>query len=353
MEAVQILKGYVDSDGHVIESEVEINEFLVEPYASGRYQPFHAMLPSLDDFHTTGAFQGDPAADHQKDTFDTSVGPPEWVEFLDRSNLAETVLYPTMGLAHGQIIEPRWAVAYAQTYNNWLYDKYIRHSPRLRGIAILPLQDINAAVIELRRAVVDLDMVGGMLPSNPTGVCRHVSVREFWPIFAEAQSLGCVIAFHGGAYRDLGFNTFTSFPAVRALGHPWALAVTATGLIVDGVLDAHPNLRVGLMEGSASWIFMVVDRLERETLYGGLELARPLVEYFHQIYLSVEGFDKSLKHAIKRIGHQSFMYSTDFPHEVSSVDIIKELGHLIERTDLTNKQKSALLEDNARRFYRI
>ena len=37
----------------------------------------------------------------------------------------------------------------------------------------------------------------------------------------------------------------------------------------------------------------------------------------------------------------------------NSVDIIKELGHLIERKDLTNKQKSALLEDNARRFYRI
>ena len=76
-------------------------------------------------------------------------------------------------------------------------------------------------------------------------------------------------------------------------------------------------------------------------------------EYFQQIYLSVEGFDKSLKPAIKRIGHQSFMYSTDFPHEVSSVDIIKELGHLIKRKDLTNEQKFALLEDNARRFYRI
>ena len=346
-------KGYIDSDGHVIEIEAEINEFLVDPYSGAGYQSFYAMLPSLDDFHTTGAFQGDPDAEHQKDTFDAAVGPPEWIEFLDRSNLSATVLYPTMGLAHGQIVEPRWAVAYAQTYNNWLYAKYLCHSPRLKGMAILPLQDVEAAVTELRRAVADLGMTGGMLPSNPTGVRRHTSAREFWPIYAEAEKLGCAIAFHGGAYRDLGFNTFTSFPAVRALGHPWALAVTTTGLIVDGVLDAYPNVRVGMMEGSASWVSMVVDRLERETVYGGLELPRPVIEYFKQIYISVEGFDKSLNGAIERIGHQSFMYSTDYPHEVSSSDIIAELEHLIERDDLTSEQKSALLEENARRFYKL
>ena len=344
---------YIDSDGHVIESEQEINEFLVEPYAGGGYQSFYAMLPSLDDFHTTGAFQGDPTADNQKDTFDASVGPPEWVQFLDRSNLAKAVLYPTMGLAHGQIIEPRWAAAYAKTYNNWLYEKYMRHSPRLCGVAILPVQDVDAAVAELHRTVVELGMVGGMLPSNPTGVRRHLSAREFWPIYAEAERLDCVIAFHGGAYRDLGFNTFTNFSATRALGHPWALAITATGLIVDGVLDAYPKLRIGLMEGGASWISLVVDRLERETVYGGLDLARPVLDYFQQIYLSIEGFDKSLIGAIERIGHNSFMYSTDYPHEVSPTDIIKELNHLVERNDLTDNQKSAVLKDNARRFYRI
>ena len=35
--------GYVDSDGHVIESEAEINEFLVEPYAGGGYRSFHRV----------------------------------------------------------------------------------------------------------------------------------------------------------------------------------------------------------------------------------------------------------------------------------------------------------------------
>ena len=47
------------------------------------------------------------------------------------------------------------------------------------------------------------------------------------------------------------------------------------------------------------------------------------------------------------------MYSTDFPHEVSPADIIKELNYLVERNDLTDNQKAAVLEDNARRFYRI
>jgi predicted TIM-barrel fold metal-dependent hydrolase len=345
--------GFIDADGHVIENEAELNEYLVPPYKGNRYQSFYQMLPSLDPFHTTGSFQGDATFEHQKDAFDLGVGPKEWVAFLDRSGIDAAVLYPTWGLAHGQMVDPRWSLGYARTYNNWLHDKYVRFSPRLKGVALLPIQDPEGAVAELRRCVDELGMVAGMLPSNPTGVRRHASHREFWPIYAAAERLDVPIAFHGGAYQDLGFNSFTSFPATRAIGHPWALAVCATGLIVDGVLDAFPRLRIGLMEGGASWIDLVVDRLERETRYGGLKLARPVVDYFRQFRLSIEAFDPALPHAIAKVGADVFMYSTDFPHEVGPAEIVRQLGEVAKRSDLTAAQRKALLEDNARAFYRL
>jgi hypothetical protein len=62
------------------------------------------------------------------------------------------------------------------------------------------------------------------------------------------------LAVHGGCYGDLGFNTYTVFPATRALGMPVPLAIAATGMIVDGVLDTFPTLRVGFLEGGTSWM---------------------------------------------------------------------------------------------------
>jgi predicted TIM-barrel fold metal-dependent hydrolase len=346
--------GCIDSDGHVIESEAEINEYLVPPYKGNSYQTFYQMLPSLDPFHTTGSFQGgDTTIERSEDGFNLQVGPKEWVAFLDRARIDMAVLYPTWGLAHGQMVDPRWAAGYAKTYNDWLHAKYASYSPRLKGVALLPIQDPEAAVAELKRSVRELGMVAGMLPSNPTGVRRHVSHKEFWPIYAAAEELDVPIAFHGGAYQDLGFNTFTCFAATRAIGHPWALAVCATGLIVDGVLDAFPRLRIGLMEGGASWIDLVIDRLAREVKVGGLKLARPLPDYFKQLYLSIESFDPALLRAIEKIGVDCFMFSTDFPHEVGPADIIRELGAMQTRSDLSEKQRKAVLEDNARRLYRL
>jgi len=345
--------GCIDADGHVIENEAEINEYLVPPYKGNSYQTFYQMLPSLDPFHTTGSFQGDATVERSEDGFNMQVGPKEWVAFLDRANIDQAVLYPTWGLAHGQMVDPKWSVGYARTYNNWLHGKYVSFSKRLKGVALLPIQDPEGAVAELRRCVAEFSMVAGMLPSNPTGVRRHVSHKDFWPIYAEAERLDVPIAFHGGAYQDLGFNTFTCFPATRAIGHPWALAVCATGLIVDGVLDAFPRLRIGLMEGGASWIDLVVDRLTRETKIGGLRLKRSPADYFRQLYLSIESFDPALLRAIEKVGADCFMFSTDFPHEVGPAEIVRELGEMRVRHDLNDVQRKAVLEDNARRLYRL
>src|SRR5581483_11149015 len=248
---------YVDADGHVMENMEEISDFLEGPYRDGR----GAVLPSLDRFHTPTVSRGP----RQPGTFDRSINAARWVEFLDKASLDATVLYPTTGLAFGQIVYPDWAVAYARAYNDWLSDRYLQFNPRLKGAALIPMQDVPSAIQELRRAVTELGMVAAMIPSN--GLTPHVSHKDYWPIYEEAQKLGCALAVHGGCYGDLGFDTYRVFPATRALGMPFPLAIAMTGFIVDGVLDAFPDLRIGFLEGGTAWIPLVIDRLERERLY--------------------------------------------------------------------------------------
>ena len=341
------MNGYVDCDGHIMEKAEELNEFIDAQFKSLGYRSIDQMLPSLDGFHTPTRFP------RPKGSFDFNVDPDRWLAFLAETGIECAVLYPTRGLAYGQIALPEWALGYARMYNNWLFHRYLKKSPRFKGVALVPLQDVPSAVAELQRAVKEMGMVGVMIPSN--GLQRHLSAQEFWPIYEEAEKLDCTVAIHGGSYSNLGFNTFTVFPATRALGMPLPLAIAMTGMIVDGVLDRFPKLRVGFLEGSTSWIPMVIDRLERETEYGALRLKRSPEEYFSsgQIFVSCEGNEKALSYCIERVGHEPFMFASDFPHEITMDNCMEEINEILDRTDIREEHKMAILGGNARRFYKI
>jgi uncharacterized protein len=338
---------YADADGHVMENERELNEFLEAPFNRRGYVTVHQMLPTLDSFHTLNGLP------RKEGTFDPSIGPERWLEFLDRTGLEWSVLYPTQGLAYGHVTFPHWAVGFARTYNNWLHARYLKSSPRFKGMALIPMQDPPEAVKELRRAVEELGFVGAMLPSN--GLTRHLSHPEYWPVYEEAERLGCALAVHGGSYINLGFNSYTIFPATRALGMPFPLAIAMTGMIVDGVFDKYPRLRVGFLEGGTDWIPLVIDRLERELEYGGLSLKQHPEEYFKsgRIFVGCEGNEKGLAYAIERVGPEPFMFASDFPHEIALDNCMEEIDEILEREDLREEHKPLLLGDNARRFYQI
>src|SRR4030095_1969393 len=84
-----------------------------------------------------------------------------------------TVVYPTAGVAVGRIIAEDWAIAACRAYNNWLHEKFTNVSSRIKGMALIPIQDTEAACAELRRAVKELGMAGAMLPSNGEGIKGH------------------------------------------------------------------------------------------------------------------------------------------------------------------------------------
>jgi predicted TIM-barrel fold metal-dependent hydrolase len=339
--------GYVDCDGHVMERVDEIAELIGRRNGiEGEINP-RRMVPSLDRFHTPRLSRRTPG------TFDPTIGPERWMEFLEKTGLEYSVLYPTEGLAYGQISFAPWANAYAKGYNDWLYEKYLGFSPKLKGVALIPMQDVPSAVAELKRAVKELGMLGAMLPSN--GLKHHLGAKEYWPIYQEAEKLDCALAVHGGCYGDLGFNSFEIFPATRALGMPFPLAIAATGMMVHGVFDAFPKLRVGFLEGGTAWIPLVIDRLDRELEYGGLHLEKKPEEYFMsgRIFVGCEGNEKALAYAIERVGPRPFMFASDFPHEISLSNCMEEINEVAERTDLKREHKSAILGDNAREFYKI
>lgn len=340
----------LDADGHIYENEPEIEAYFEGPYRGLKRSKSFSLFPSLDGWPRGFLLQG------AEKVIETPAD--VWLNFLDRSKIEAAVLYPSAGLALGLIQDPGWACALACAYNNWLNDRFCRISPRLKGVALLPIQDVQASVSELRRAVTELGMVGGLLPSV-TVVHKGYGHRDFYPIFEEAQRLDYPLAVHGGTSHGLGFDFVNTMAMIHALEHPIALMIQMTSIVLNGVLEDFPTLRLAFLEAGAGWVPYMMGRLDEK--YEGdrrrrhLPLKRLPSEYIRggNVFFTCELEEKTLDVVVRELGEDILMYPSDFPHEKARGEFAKGIPEFLERPDLSDNVKRKILYDNAKRFYRL
>ena len=188
------------------------------------------------------------------------------------TDIGWTVLYPTAGLAVGRIMAPDWAVIACQAYNTWLYEKFLTKNPRLKGVALIPFQNLDAAIVELRRAVKELGDVGRHAAVQRRSDSRPLGQSVYWPLYEEAEKLDCCLAVHVGALHRVGMDAFRTYYPVHALGHPFSLMIQCAAMIGHGVFDRFTKLRVGFLEGGATWVPFMMDQLDRSYHDGHVQL---------------------------------------------------------------------------------
>jgi predicted TIM-barrel fold metal-dependent hydrolase len=352
-----VVERIVDADGHVLEDTEAIKTHLPVEWRDNTTTRTLGVFPHLDHMHHVLA--------HNPPGAFRDPGLAGWRRFLDELGVDAAVLYPTDALAFGKMIDVDLAIGTARAYNDWLYDAYLRHDARLKGIALIPLQDPDAAVVELHRAVTELGFVGALLPA--TGLKSHLGDKLYWPVYAEADRLGCCLAVHGGAYSNLGFDHLNVFAAIHALGHPVSIAVAFASLVINGICDKFPNIRFTFLEGGVGWFLMMLERLASS--YNAFKPYDPRSEFLHlepgesvadyilrhvragRLYVGVEGEEPLLPHAVKTIGPEAFVFSSDFPHEVNIEMCKYGIQELLQNDALSLDDKRAIFYRNAERLY--
>jgi predicted TIM-barrel fold metal-dependent hydrolase len=349
----------VDCDGHIVESIPEFAEFMSDRIRQHALKPARnrqGAFPSLDGMHF--ALHDENLATKKRVTaseYRPGSG-EDWLAFLDQAKIDRTVLFTSEGLSVGYIQIPKYAVEVCRAYNDYVCHRFARLSDRLRPMALIPMQDVPAAVAELRRAVNELGLPGAMLPS--TGLPLHLAHETYWPIYQEAEKLDCAVAVHGGANCEAaGLSSFSNFTASHILHHPIPLMVGVIGLIYHGVFDRFPGLRVAFMEGGCGWLASLLDRAERDENYfdPGDKPKQKTIDYLRsgRILIGCEGSEHALAYLVKRVGVQCFAYASDYPHEVDLPAAVHEIDEVAERNDLTVPERQAVLADNARRFFKL
>ncbi|HXG35422.1 MAG TPA: amidohydrolase family protein [Dehalococcoidia bacterium] len=329
----------VDADGHVTETNEQLRNYLDPAYRN------------RDAFYPT---------DHWDRSLNGKLGTrakdaKTWLDAMDRAGVECSILYPTSGLAIGWVREPDFAVALARAYNNFLHEEFLKVNPRLQGVALVPLQDVPEAVKELRRAITELGLAGAMLPA--VGARKPLGHEDYWPIYAEAERLGCMLAVHAtvrGPHYFAG-ELFDQFIEVHTLSHPFAQMIQMTSIVFRGVFEQFPTLKIAFMEAGCSWVPYWVERMDEEWELRA-EVEAPLCrkkpsEYISsgRVFFEAEGNEALLGQVGKIIGESGLFYASDWPHW--DAEFPENIHELVRREDLSPQFKQKILADNARRLY--
>ena len=223
--------------------------------------------------------------------------------------------------------------------------------PRLSGVAMVSLLDIPEAE-GAQCAVTTYGLEALMVHCH--GYQIDLGSPAFWPLYEEAKRLQISLAFHPNAPGAEGTERGHTFLYVHTVGLAFELMQTFLGIMVGGVLERCPRLRVGFFEGGCGWVPYWLDRIdehyEKRPEEASLLKGKPS-EYVREgrVFFSFEPEDRMLPYCLERIGADQFLFASDYPHW--DMHFPHAVSGLLDRQDLSAEQKRKLTYDNAFRFY--
>jgi predicted TIM-barrel fold metal-dependent hydrolase len=290
--------------------------------------------------------------------------PPEMYPLaMERTGIDYMVVYPSAGLLTTTVPElaADTAAAYRRAYNNWLHDFCSATGGRVFGAASVDLRDAEAAAREARRCVKEFGFKAVHI--NPVPVCEHRLYDEFYdPLWTALEDLDVPLAVHTGTGTAADEMLYYYLPRLRTAKTTVAFTIgnmlACTALIMGGVLERHPKLRVVHLESGAGWVAFWLDRLAAGVQGGfrGLEipgLKLHPIEYFQrQCYISADPDDPGIKQVIDVLGDDNIVTATDFSHPEGR-RYAWAAQELLELPGVSDASKRKIMWDNALRLYPI
>ena len=233
------------------------------------------------------------------------------------------------------------ALAVAQVNNDALSAIARRHPERFAPLASVPLQDPERAARELERAH-GLGLRGVEIPARAGALdLDDPRLEPFWSAAAALAMPVCIHPFEASPQGALA--RYALSPLV---GNLIDTGMAATLLVMGGVLERHPRLRIVLYHGGGTFLSMLA-RLEKghELIAEARSAApKPPSAYLEHFWVDTITFDPGwLRYAIQRLGAKRVVLGSDYPLPLGPRDPAAEVRAL----GLDSASEAAILGGNA------
>ncbi len=240
---------------------------------------------------------------------------PTRLAALDQDGVWGEVLYPHLGFFCAfEIRDPQLQIAVCQVYNDWLSETFGAH-PRFAPIGLLPSLDIDASVRELER-IREIGLSGGLLPCHAD--FRPYNDPAYNPMWEAAAGLRLPLHFHAGSGRDQAPARGPGGAVVNYVVTVSGPIETASYLCASGVLERHPELRVGLVECGAGWLAWTLDAMD-DAYTEHHAWVRPKLAELPSFYFRRQGFVTFQRDPVGLAnagltGSRCLLWGSDHPH---------------------------------------
>jgi predicted TIM-barrel fold metal-dependent hydrolase len=239
---------------------------------------------------------------------------------LDEEGIWGEVMYQSIGLWCSLIEDPQLIREAARAENEWLASEIQSIAPdRLVPAALMPMLQVEDAVGEcVHAAEIGLHLIS--LPTGNPGGTRDYNDDSWDPLWAAAADTGMVVGFHIGTDGGDQAAVFRG-PGGAILNYvqtTYGGQYAAMKLVSAGVFERHPDLKVLISEGGASWVPFIGDRMNEAYRQHGMfvrpQLQRMPKEYlYNNVYASFQ-HDETAPAAMSAMGYNNVMFGSDYPH---------------------------------------
>jgi predicted TIM-barrel fold metal-dependent hydrolase len=270
------------------------------------------------------------------------LSPDERIELLDVAGIDIQVL--SISALMPDVDDAADARALARLSNDIYHDIASGFRGRYRAFGTVPLPHVDEAIAEMERCLDVLEMPGITVGCSMAG--RPLDDAAFAPFFDELDRRRGVLFLHPRGRpidahgADLGLAWI--------VGAPIEDAIACLRLILSGMIDRYPNIRIIVPHLGGILPFLAQrldDSVERQRAAGFPHTTtRPPTDYLRHLWFdTVSEHPPALRCACESLGTDHLLLGTDFPF----TDTLQRCVTYIEDAGLPEAAVAAILEHNA------
>ena len=243
---------------------------------------------------------------------------------MDRDGIAAEIIYASVGMVLCTHQDPHYKGAAMQAYNRWLQTFCDGAPHRLFGLAMTPILSVDSAIEDFRRAK-EMGFVGMMMPGNP--VHGEYDRPEYDALWECAVDLGMPICFHiltaKGDGVDEAFKGKRGHPLNGFMGIIRAVQDIVGMMVLGGVFERHPKLKLVTAEGDAGWMPHYMYRMDHAVYTAADDgilkgLTKLPSEYImSNVHMTFQD-DFTAFRNVDQLNHKMLLWANDYPHTDST-----------------------------------
>jgi aminocarboxymuconate-semialdehyde decarboxylase len=271
------------------------------------------------------------------------VSPEKILAEMATSGVDAVLLCPWVTLVRYEA-KPEESLGSCRVQNEALIALMEKYPKQVAALGMLPLQDVKLAVKELER-IMGAGLKGVEIGTHVNSV--YLGDAQFRPFGEACESLGAFVFIHpveGGGRTEL-----RDYYMWNVIGNSMDTTIAAGHLILSGVMEAYPGLKILLAHGGGTlpYIHGRLDRGFRQRSEINRVISKLPTEYLKQFYFDTITHDATvLQSLVELVGAEHVLLGSDYPFDMGNENPVD----LVRAAELGAENENKILGENAIRL---